>query len=95
MDAERRRLSLSLKRVDGDVEGEAPALGLSEEVFSDQAEEAPELEAGAAAAADPEGATEPQAAAEPDELEASAEPEADEAAAVPEAEPDEQSRDES
>src|SRR6187397_1087103 len=30
MDAERRRLSLSLKRVDGD-QGEAPALGLSEE----------------------------------------------------------------
>src|SRR6187551_2529269 len=44
MDAERRRLSLSLKRVDGDQD-EAPALGLSEEVFSEDAEEAPELEA--------------------------------------------------
>jgi len=95
MDAERRRLSLSLKRVDGDVEGEAPALGLSEEVFSDQAEEAPELEASAEpeAAAEPEA--EPEAAAEPEELAASAEPEADEAEAVPEAEPDEPSRDES
>jgi small subunit ribosomal protein S1 len=85
MDAERRRLSLSLKRVDGDAEGEAPALGLSEEVFSDQVEEAPELEA----------SVEAEAAAEPEELEASAEPEADEAEAVPEAEPDEPSRDES
>ena len=85
MDAERRRLSLSLKRVDGDVEGEAPALGLSEEVFSEEAEEAPQLEA----------SEEPEAAAEPPELEASAEPEADEAEAVPEAEPDEQSRDDS
>ena len=45
MDAERRRLSLSLKRVDGDLGDEAPALGLSEEVFSEEAEEAPELEA--------------------------------------------------
>ena len=62
MDAERRRLSLSLKRVDGDVEGEAPALGLSEEVFSDQAEEAPELEA----SAEPEAAAEPETAAEPE-----------------------------
>ena len=53
MDAERRRLSLSLKRVDGDAEGEAPALGLSEEVFSDQVEEAPELEASAEAEAAP------------------------------------------
>src|SRR3954467_2378701 len=47
MDAERRRLSLSLKRVDDDSHGDAPALGLSEEVFTDDlsdAEEAPELE---------------------------------------------------
>jgi small subunit ribosomal protein S1 len=43
MDADRRRLSLSLKRVDeGDVprdEEGAPALGLSEEVFSEEAGE--------------------------------------------------------
>src|SRR6185437_3552269 len=58
MDAERRRLSLSLKRVDGDLGDEAPALGLSEEVFSDQAEEAPELEASAEA----EAAAQPEAA---------------------------------
>jgi small subunit ribosomal protein S1 len=44
MDAERRRLSLSLKRVEGE-DGEAPALGLSEEVFSESAEAAPEVEA--------------------------------------------------
>jgi small subunit ribosomal protein S1 len=91
MDAERRRLSLSLKRVDGDVDGDAPALGLSEEVFS-EAEEAPELEASVEAEAAPEPTDEP--AAQPEELEASAEPQADEAEAVPEAEPDEQSRDE-
>ena len=46
MDAERRRLSLSLKRVEGG-DGEAPALGLSEEVFLENPEEAPELEASA------------------------------------------------
>jgi small subunit ribosomal protein S1 len=88
MDAERRRLSLSLKRVDGDLEGGAPALGLSEEVFLEEAEEAPELEA----SSEPEAVAEPEAVTEP---EAGAEPEADEAEAVPEAEPDEQSRDES
>jgi small subunit ribosomal protein S1 len=58
MDAERRRLSLSLKRVeDGEpVRGEAAALGLSEEVFADSesAPEAPELDAEAQA---PEGET--------------------------------------
>jgi small subunit ribosomal protein S1 len=93
MDAERRRLSLSLKRVDGDLGDEAPALGLSEEVFSEEAEEAPELEASveAEASAEAEAPAEPEASAEPA---ASAEPEADEAEAVPEAEPDEQSRDE-
>jgi small subunit ribosomal protein S1 len=48
MDPERRRLSLSLKRVEEGEgpSGEAPpALGLSEEVFSEGAEEAPELAA--------------------------------------------------
>jgi small subunit ribosomal protein S1 len=46
MDPERRRLSLSLKRVEEGEgpSGEAPpALGLSEEVFSEGADEAPEL----------------------------------------------------
>ena len=49
MDPERRRLSLSLKRVEGEegADGDAPALGLSEEVFTDsaEAEPAPELSA--------------------------------------------------
>jgi small subunit ribosomal protein S1 len=57
MDAERRRLSLSLKRVDDDSHGDAPALGLSEEVFTEDlsaAEEAPELMP--AAEAEPETA---------------------------------------
>ena len=51
MDAERRRLSLSLKRVeegdDGPTTASAESLGLSEEVFAEDlanAEEAPELE---------------------------------------------------
>jgi small subunit ribosomal protein S1 len=95
MDAERRRLSLSLKRVEGDVDGSAPALGLSEEVFSEEAEEAPELEASAepeasAEAAEPEASEEPEAS--PEEP-AADEAEADEAEAVPEADPDEQGRD--
>jgi small subunit ribosomal protein S1 len=64
MDAERRRLSLSLKRVE---EGEpvrsldgASSLGLSEEVFAESAEtpraDAPEHESSAEDAADPEDA---------------------------------------
>jgi len=51
MDAERRRLSLSLKRVedggDGPTTASAESLGLSEEVFAEDlatAQEAPELE---------------------------------------------------
>jgi small subunit ribosomal protein S1 len=80
MDAERRRLSLSLKRVDGD-DGEAPALGLSEEVFS-EAEEAPELEA----SVEIETSSAPEAPAEPEVVEVEA---------APEAASDEQSRDES
>jgi small subunit ribosomal protein S1 len=87
MDAERRRLSLSLKRVDGD-QGEAPALGLSEEVFLEDAEEAPALDAGV----EPEAGLEPEAGAE---REASAEAEAPEAEAAPELEPEEQAGDES
>jgi small subunit ribosomal protein S1 len=84
MDAERRRLSLSLKRVE---EGEdvrpglsATALGLSEEVFTgDEAVAASvdELEA-EPAPAEVEADAEPEAAVEP-EPEAAAEPEVEEA----------------
>jgi len=62
MDADRRRLSLSLKRVDeGDTRphiADAPELGLSEEVFTSSSE--PELEAEAEPA--PEAEAEPEAA---------------------------------
>src|SRR6476661_6079769 len=98
MDAERRRLSLSLKRVEGEEprprpEG-APPLRLSEEVFSekrtpvadDEVEDfETETEAEAVAEAEPEVEDEPEPVAE-------AEPEADEepaaeAESVAEAEP--------
>jgi small subunit ribosomal protein S1 len=83
MDAERRRLSLSLKRVEdgeavrGSIGEAAPALGLSEEVFSEpSADEAPE-EADAGIEADdvaPEtpgpGDSEGAAPASPDDDEA-------------------------
>jgi small subunit ribosomal protein S1 len=82
MDAERRRLSLSLKRVE---EGEAarpgigdeatPELGLSEEVFAEETEAAePEAaeEPAAEAAAVPEEQAVPEDEAVPDE--ASAQP---------------------
>jgi small subunit ribosomal protein S1 len=62
MDPERRRLSLSLKRVEGEegADGDTPALGLSEEVFTDsaEAEPAPELSAGAEPEAPEEAAPE-------------------------------------
>jgi small subunit ribosomal protein S1 len=94
MDAERRRLSLSLKRVEdgestrpGIGEAAAPELGLSEEVFTEQAapeeapvgEEAPEAaeapEQTAAAAPEPAAAVpEPEAAAEESAPEAGDEP---------------------
>jgi small subunit ribosomal protein S1 len=56
VDADRRRLSLSLKRVEDGMpvqpkpgeEGEAPALGLSDEVFADEVPAAEALEAPAA-----------------------------------------------
>jgi small subunit ribosomal protein S1 len=93
IDPERRRLSLSLKRVeagesvkriemDGTSTGVAepmPELGLSSEVFADVEQAAPE---GEAEAAEPESAAEPEAAAE----ETATEPE--EAAAEPEPEPE-------
>jgi small subunit ribosomal protein S1 len=94
MDAERRRLSLSLKRVE---EGEAarpaigeaaPALGLSEEVF---AEETPvESEAGAEVEAAPEVEAQPLAEAEPEEAEAEIEPEGEAEVEPPAAADDEE-----
>ena len=89
MDADRRRLSLSLKRVEeGEVprprpEG-APQLGLSEEVFADErgAPAGDELEAGADLEVEPEveSAPEPESAAAP-EVEPEAEQVAPEAVA--------------
>jgi small subunit ribosomal protein S1 len=78
VDAERRRLSLSLKRIEGGgvtqraddsepVEG-TPALDLSEEVFPEGAAEAPPLEAEASVAEPPEeGAAEESPAEESSE----------------------------
>jgi small subunit ribosomal protein S1 len=90
IDPERRRLSLSLRRVEPDepvkaidmgmpgpaAQPEVPDLGLSEEVFADTPAAEPEAEA----AAEPEAEPEAEAPAEP---EAVAEPEAE---AAPEAE---------
>jgi small subunit ribosomal protein S1 len=85
VDAERRRLSLSLKRVDADRRAESegpiegtPHLDLSEDVFSDSASAplAPELDAPPAA---PEEAVEREAAAAGDEVDPAA---ADEAPAA-------------
>jgi small subunit ribosomal protein S1 len=85
VDADRRRLSLSLKRVEEGMpvqpkpgeEAEPPALGLSDEVFADEVPAAEALEAPAeepAAAEEPEPAEEP--AEEPvAEVEVVAEPE--------------------
>ncbi len=83
VDAERRRLSLSLKRVEGGgvtqraddsepVEG-TPALDLSEEVFPEGAAEAPPLEDSDELAAEPVAETEAEAEIEP-AAEAEAEP---------------------
>jgi small subunit ribosomal protein S1 len=98
IDEERRRLSLSLKRVEGQVlprreltpvepvdeeavgEQEVPDLGLSDEVFTGDAE-APEAEASAEPEAEAPAEPEAEAPAEP-EAEAPAEPEAE----APEAE---------
>jgi small subunit ribosomal protein S1 len=90
VDAERRRLSLSLKRVEDGMpvqpkpgeEGEPPALGLSDEVFADEVPAAEALEAPAADAqpveAQPVPEAEPVAEAEAEVVEeepAVAEPE--------------------
>ncbi|MDE3132007.1 MAG: S1 RNA-binding domain-containing protein, partial [Acidobacteriota bacterium] len=88
IDSERRRLSLSIKRVEGQVLPvrpivapatdeieDVPELGLSEDVFADE----PEADAEPEASAEPEADAEPEASAEPEadaEPEASAEPEA-------------------
>jgi len=103
IDPERRRLSLSLRRVEPDepvkhiemgapgpaAEPAVPDLGLSEEVFADTpAEPEPESEPEAPAEAEADVEGEPEAAAEP-EPEAAAEAEAEpEAAAEAEAEPE-------
>jgi small subunit ribosomal protein S1 len=101
MDAERRRLSLSLKRVeDGEaarpaIGEEAPDLGLSEEVFVEDAPgEVVEAEAELEVSEEPVGAeAELAASEEPVEIEPEAVTEAE---AVPEAdasvEPDDDSR---
>jgi small subunit ribosomal protein S1 len=99
IDSERRRLSLSIKRVEGQVlprrsvEGlsdagdleDMPELGLSEDVFAEGAAVAPPAEELEEAPADEVVADEPEAEAVAEEPEAAAEPEA-EAAAEPEAE---------
>ncbi|HZO59762.1 MAG TPA: 30S ribosomal protein S1 [Solirubrobacterales bacterium] len=92
IDEERRRLSLSLKRVEGQVlepkelppaddeeTGAVPDLGLSEEVFAPEGEAPPE-------AAETTEAVETAEATEPEAVEAAAEPAA-EAEPVAEAEP--------
>jgi small subunit ribosomal protein S1 len=104
VDAERRRLSLSLKRVEDNMpvqplpgeEGEPPALGLSDEVFADEvpaaeALEAPAEEAEPAAEAAPVAAEEPAAEAEAEVVEeepAAVEPEPAAEEPVAEAEPE-------
>src|SRR5206468_9041300 len=89
VDADRRRLSLSLKRVEDGMpvqpkpgeEGEPPALGLSDEVFADEVPAAEALEAPAAGAQPVEAqSVEAQSAAE-------AEPVAEAEAEIVEEEP--------
>jgi small subunit ribosomal protein S1 len=93
VDADRRRLSLSLKRVEDGMpvqpkpgeEGEPPALGLSDEVFADEVPAAESLEV---PAEEPEPPAEPVAEAEVAEAEV-AEEEPEPATQVePEAEPE-------
>jgi small subunit ribosomal protein S1 len=101
IDSERRRLSLSVKRVEGQVLpvrpqtdlDNVPELGLSEDVFAGEeapaAEAAPEPEAGAVASEAEVGAPEPEAAAPQPEAGApepeAGAPEPEPAAAAPEA----------
>jgi small subunit ribosomal protein S1 len=96
VDAERRRLSLSLKRVEDGMpvqpkpgdEALPPAIDLSENVFADEA--VPAVESEAAVEAQVEVEAEPEAVAEPEAAEPeAAEPEAAEPEAVAEvAEPE-------
>ena len=98
VDAERRRLSLSMKRVDGQ-EGEegdldegsqlTPNLGLSEEVFAEGSAAPADATAEAVAEAEPEPVAEAEPEPEPEPVaEAAPEPEAESApdAAEPESE---------
>ena len=88
MDPERRRLSLSLKRVEGEegADGDTPALGLSEEVFTDsaEAEPAPEL------SAETEPAPELSAESEPEAREETAPESTDESVEADQVAPQEQ-----
>ncbi|HEX2495960.1 MAG TPA: S1 RNA-binding domain-containing protein, partial [Gaiellaceae bacterium] len=73
VDAERRRLSLSLKRVEGEGPTPASELGLSDEVFAEGPSEAPVAEStGAEPTPEPVGAPE-----EPQPVEGEPEPEAE------------------
>jgi small subunit ribosomal protein S1 len=86
VDAERRRLSLSLKRVDEGMptqplpgeDAAPPTIDLSEDVFSDEAAAAPPLAETSEEIEEPDDADEPDEPEEPeeeaDEPEASAEP---------------------
>ena len=93
VDAERRRLSLSLKRVEEDAQVQpradgaesvhtAPRLDLSEDVFTDRADDAPPLEEPAA-----EESSEPEPVSAEAEAETEAEPEPVSAEAEAEPEP--------
>jgi small subunit ribosomal protein S1 len=88
VDAERRRLSLSLKRVDEGMptqplpgeDAAPPTIDLSEDVFSDEAAAAPPL---AETGEEPEEAEDPDEAEEPDEPEESDEADEPEATVEP------------
>ncbi|HKC77913.1 MAG TPA: hypothetical protein VKB70_05975, partial [Gaiellaceae bacterium] len=98
VDAERRRLSLSLKRVEDGMpvqpkpgeEAESPALGLSDEVFADEVPAAESLEPAAeeTAAEEPQPVADEEPVAEAEAEVVAEEPAADEepvAVAEPEA----------
>ncbi len=84
VDAERRRLSLSLKRVDEGMptqplpgeDAAPPTIDLSEDVFSDEAAPAPPLAESSDEADEPEEAEEPEEPEEADEPDEADEPEA-------------------
>jgi small subunit ribosomal protein S1 len=84
VDAERRRLSLSLKRVDEGMptqplpgeDAAPPTIDLSEDVFSDEAAAAPPLAEASDEAEEPEEADEDDEPEEPEESDEADEPEA-------------------